>query len=115
MIDCKNLRMVLNPDLYILQPIKCIGIEVWPVKAGSVYDHILIYDDPQYAKQAVDGFIVNNKKFGGPNGKCTWWLAFSDEEDVRFEITFLGNGVVAGILHATTLEISDKRFHLGTL
>ncbi|TKY72664.1 allantoate deiminase [Spatholobus suberectus] len=33
-------------------------------------------------------------------------IAFSDEEGVRFQTTFLGSGAVAGILPATTLEIS---------
>jgi len=41
-------------------------------------------------------------------------IAFSDEEGVRFQTTFLGSGAIAGILPATTLEISDKRFHLAT-
>ncbi|KAH1041552.1 hypothetical protein GLYMA_09G050800v4 [Glycine max] len=36
-------------------------------------------------------------------------IAFSDEEGVRFQTTFLGSGAIAGILPGTTLEISDKR------
>ncbi|RYR13417.1 hypothetical protein Ahy_B04g070430 isoform C [Arachis hypogaea] len=36
-------------------------------------------------------------------------IAFCDEEGVRFQTTFLGSGAIAGILPATTLEISDKR------
>jgi len=32
------------------------------VKAGSVYDNILICDDPQYAKQVVDEFMANNRE-----------------------------------------------------
>jgi len=32
------------------------------VKAGSVYDNILVCDDPQYAKQAVDEFMANNRE-----------------------------------------------------
>ncbi|RAL50113.1 unnamed protein product [Cuscuta campestris] len=43
-----------DPDLYVLRPIKYVGIEVWQVKAGSVFDNILICDDPQYAKEVVD-------------------------------------------------------------
>lgn len=37
-------------------------------------------------------------------------IAFSDEEGVRFQSTFLGSGAVAGILPVTTLQTSDKRF-----
>ncbi|XP_019439323.1 PREDICTED: allantoate deiminase-like isoform X1 [Lupinus angustifolius] len=36
-------------------------------------------------------------------------IAFSDEEGVRFQTTFLGSGAIAGILPATTLGVSDKR------
>ncbi|XP_019168443.1 PREDICTED: calreticulin-3-like [Ipomoea nil] len=43
-----------DPDIYVLKPIKYVGIEVWQVKAGSVFDNILICDDPQYAKQVVE-------------------------------------------------------------
>ncbi|KAH7569689.1 hypothetical protein JRO89_XS06G0244500 [Xanthoceras sorbifolium] len=35
-------------------------------------------------------------------------IAFSDEEGVRFQSTFLGSAAVAGVLPATTLQISDK-------
>ncbi|XP_044497116.1 allantoate deiminase 2 isoform X3 [Mangifera indica] len=35
-------------------------------------------------------------------------IAFSDEEGVRFQSTFLGSGAVAGILPVTTLQTSDK-------
>ncbi|WJX45576.1 Calreticulin-3 [Trifolium repens] len=51
-----------DPDLYVLKPIKYVGIEVWQVKAGSIYDNILICDDPKYAKQAVEEFMVNNRE-----------------------------------------------------
>jgi hypothetical protein len=37
-------------------------------------------------------------------------IAFSDEEGVRFQSTFLGSAAVAGILPVTALQISDKRF-----
>ncbi|KAE9619525.1 Allantoate deiminase 2 [Lupinus albus] len=36
-------------------------------------------------------------------------IAFSDEEGVRFQTTFLGSGAIAGILPSTTLGVSDKR------
>ncbi|KAL0912274.1 hypothetical protein M5K25_018236 [Dendrobium thyrsiflorum] len=35
-------------------------------------------------------------------------IAFSDEEGVRFQTTFLGSAAVAGILPATALKITDK-------
>ncbi|KAL2922272.1 Calreticulin-3 [Bienertia sinuspersici] len=50
-----------DPDLYVLKPIKYVGIEVLQVKAGSVYDNILICDDPQYAKQVVDEIFASRE------------------------------------------------------
>lgn len=37
-------------------------------------------------------------------------IAFSDEEGVRFQSTFLGSAAVAGILPVSALKITDKRF-----
>ncbi|KAK8713359.1 hypothetical protein V6N13_148579 [Hibiscus sabdariffa] len=51
-----------DPDLYVLKPIKYVGIEVWQVKAGSVFDNILICDDPQYAREVVEDFMGNNRE-----------------------------------------------------
>jgi hypothetical protein len=36
-------------------------------------------------------------------------IAFSDEEGVRFQTTFLGSAAVAGILPESILQVSDKR------
>ncbi|GJM92311.1 hypothetical protein PR202_ga08773 [Eleusine coracana subsp. coracana] len=51
-----------DPDLYVLKPLKYIGIEVWQVKAGSVFDNILICDDPEYARQVVEETWGANKE-----------------------------------------------------
>ncbi|MQL05447.1 hypothetical protein EI015_25575, partial [Escherichia coli] len=50
-----------DPDLYVLKPIKYVGIEVWQVKGGSVFDNILICDDPDYAKQVVQEVFANRE------------------------------------------------------
>ncbi|XP_030970945.1 calreticulin-3-like [Quercus lobata] len=50
-----------DPDLYVLKPIKYVGIEVWQVKGGSVYDNVLICDDPDYAKQVVEEVFANRE------------------------------------------------------
>ncbi|KAM7489687.1 hypothetical protein LguiB_027171 [Lonicera macranthoides] len=52
-----------DPDLYVFMPIKYVGIDVWQVKAGSVFDNILICDDPQYAKQVVEEIWAQNREF----------------------------------------------------
>ncbi|KAE8702945.1 Calreticulin [Hibiscus syriacus] len=51
-----------DPDLYVLKPIKYVGIEVWQVKAGSVFDNILVCDDPQYAREIVEDLSGNNRE-----------------------------------------------------
>ncbi|CAL5364793.1 unnamed protein product [Camellia sinensis] len=50
-----------DPDLYVLKPIQYVGIEVWQVKGGSVYDNVLICDDPAYAKQVVEEVFANRE------------------------------------------------------
>ncbi|KAH8484324.1 hypothetical protein Peur_063443 [Populus x canadensis] len=50
-----------DPDLYVLKPIKYVGIEVWQVKAGSIFDNILICDDPQYAREVVEDVFQNRE------------------------------------------------------
>lgn len=37
-------------------------------------------------------------------------IAFSDEEGVRFQSTFLGSAAIAGVLPVSTLQIPDKRY-----
>ncbi|CAI0438937.1 unnamed protein product [Linum tenue] len=51
-----------DPDLYVLKPIKYVGIEVWQVKAGSVFDNVLICDDPDYAKEVVQDILSNREQ-----------------------------------------------------
>ncbi|KAK3138317.1 hypothetical protein QOZ80_5AG0367270 [Eleusine coracana subsp. coracana] len=51
-----------DPDLYVLKPLQYVGIEVWQVKAGSVFDNILICDDPDYARHVVDEVFGANKE-----------------------------------------------------
>jgi hypothetical protein len=36
-------------------------------------------------------------------------IAFSDEEGVRFQSTFLGSAAIAGTLPRSILQVSDKR------
>uniref|UniRef100_A0A7N2QZ98 DNA polymerase epsilon,catalytic subunit A thumb domain-containing protein n=1 Tax=Quercus lobata TaxID=97700 RepID=A0A7N2QZ98_QUELO len=50
-----------DPDVYVLKPIKYVGIEVWQVKGGSVYDNVLICDDPDYATQVVEEVFANRE------------------------------------------------------
>ncbi|PHT28476.1 Calreticulin [Capsicum baccatum] len=50
-----------DPDLYVLRPTKYVGIKIWQVKAGSVFDNILICDDPDYAKKVIEEVFVHRE------------------------------------------------------
>ncbi|WOL16094.1 hypothetical protein Cni_G24876 [Canna indica] len=51
-----------DPDLYVLKPLQYIGIEVWQVKAGSIFDNILICDDPEYAREVAEENVLKNRE-----------------------------------------------------
>ncbi|KAJ8753428.1 hypothetical protein K2173_019827 [Erythroxylum novogranatense] len=38
-----------DPDLYVFPNLKYVGIELWQVKSGTLFDNILITDEPEYA------------------------------------------------------------------
>ncbi|KAF3450051.1 hypothetical protein FNV43_RR06130 [Rhamnella rubrinervis] len=79
---------------------------------GSHLDTVIdagIFDGPLGIISAIAALKVLNS-----NGKLQTLrrpievIAFSDEEGVRFQSTFLGSAAVAGILPASALHISDK-------
>ncbi|KAB5524294.1 hypothetical protein DKX38_022043 [Salix brachista] len=49
-----------NPDfkddseLYVYPDLGYVGIELWQVKSGTLFDNVLVSDDPEYAKQMVE-------------------------------------------------------------
>ena len=43
-----------DPELYVYPNLKYVGIELWQVKSGTLFDNILIADDPEYAKQLAE-------------------------------------------------------------
>ena len=52
--------MIENPEyeddaeVYLLAPIKYAGFEIWQVKAGTVFDNILLTDDLAYARKFAE-------------------------------------------------------------
>ena len=47
-----------DPELYVFPSLKYLGIELWQVKSGTLFDNILVSDDPEYAKTvAANGGI----------------------------------------------------------
>ncbi|KAK4406749.1 Calreticulin-1 [Sesamum angolense] len=43
-----------DPDLYVFPNLKYVGIELWQVKSGTLFDNVLVADDPEYAKKLVE-------------------------------------------------------------
>ncbi|KAL0281889.1 UNVERIFIED_CONTAM: Calreticulin, partial [Sesamum radiatum] len=43
-----------DPDLYVYPNLKYVGIELWQVKSGTLFDNVLVADDPEYAKKLVE-------------------------------------------------------------
>ncbi|RLN40520.1 calreticulin-like [Panicum miliaceum] len=43
-----------DPYIYAFDSLKHIGIELWQVKSGTLFDNILITDDPDYAKKFAE-------------------------------------------------------------
>ncbi|KAK8545958.1 hypothetical protein V6N12_026765 [Hibiscus sabdariffa] len=43
-----------DPDLYVYPNLKYVGIELWQVKSGTMFDNILVTDDVEYAKKLAE-------------------------------------------------------------
>ncbi|KAG6702335.1 hypothetical protein I3842_07G029500 [Carya illinoinensis] len=43
-----------DPYIYVYPSLKYVGIELWQVKSGTLFDNVLITDDPEYAKQLAE-------------------------------------------------------------
>ncbi|KAE8686600.1 Calreticulin [Hibiscus syriacus] len=43
-----------DPDLYVYPNLKYVGIELWQVKSGTLFDNILLADDVEYAKKLAE-------------------------------------------------------------
>merc|ERR1711915_927862 len=43
-----------DPELYVFPSLKYLGIELWQVKSGTLFDNILVCDDPEYAKKLAE-------------------------------------------------------------
>ncbi|GMH07725.1 hypothetical protein Nepgr_009565 [Nepenthes gracilis] len=50
-----------DPDLYVYPNLKYVGIELWQVKSGTMFDNILVCDDPEHAKQLAEKTWGKNK------------------------------------------------------
>ncbi|XP_039133028.1 calreticulin-3-like [Dioscorea cayenensis subsp. rotundata] len=64
-----------DPNIYVMKPINYVGFEIWQVKAGAVFDNVLICDDPEYAKQVAEETWGKNREAENE--------AFEEAEKVR--------------------------------
>ncbi|KAK8921812.1 Calreticulin-1 [Platanthera zijinensis] len=60
-----------DPYIYVYPNLRYVGIELWQVRAGTLFDNILICDDPEYAKKVAE----------------ETWGEIKDAEKVAFEKT----------------------------
>lgn len=54
-----------RPDLYIYPDSKYVGFELWQVKAGSIFDNIIVTDSVAEAKKFADATWGKNKVWSG--------------------------------------------------
>ncbi|CAN1161931.1 unnamed protein product [Linum perenne] len=50
-----------DPEIYVFPNLKYVGIELWQVKSGTLFDNVLICDDPEYAKKFAEETWAKNK------------------------------------------------------
>eukprot|EP00250_Pteridium_aquilinum_P014673 c22134_g1_i1 orf=211-1431(+) len=51
-----------DPEIYAFSKLKYVGMELWQVKAGSLFDNILVTDDVEYAKTFAEETWGKNKE-----------------------------------------------------
>merc|ERR1712216_181261 len=57
--DIDNPDFVDDPELYaVVKDNGLVGFELWQVEAGSIFDNILVCDDPEFAKAEAEKNIV---------------------------------------------------------
>lgn len=40
-----------DPDLYVYPNLKYVGVELWQVKSGTLFDNVLVCNDVEYAEK----------------------------------------------------------------
>lgn len=53
--EIPNPEYKADPELYKYKEICGIGFDLWQVKAGTIFDNVLVTDDVEEAKQALSG------------------------------------------------------------
>lgn len=53
--EIDNPEYTPDEELYKQKEICAIGFDLWQVKSGTIFDDVLITDDVEYAKKALEG------------------------------------------------------------
>ena len=59
--DIDNPDYKPHPDLYIYPDSKYVGFELWQVKAGTIFDNIIVTDSLEEANKFADSTWAKNK------------------------------------------------------
>ncbi|KRX85206.1 Calreticulin [Trichinella sp. T6] len=59
--EIPNPDYVADPNLHVFKDIGAVGFDLWQVKSGTIFDNILITDDPDYAKEFVENTYGKSK------------------------------------------------------
>ncbi|CAG2068023.1 unnamed protein product, partial [Timema podura] len=49
--EIDNPEYAPDPEIYRKDEVCAIGFDLWQVKAGTIFDNVLITDDPEHAKE----------------------------------------------------------------
>jgi len=94
--------MIDNPDfvdddkLYAYKSNAFVGFELWQVKSGTIFDHILVTDDEAEANKARDAFLESQKKEKAAHEKFTEEQRKKDDESRKAEEKAEADAEVAG-------------------
>ncbi|PRQ54563.1 putative allantoate deiminase [Rosa chinensis] len=78
------------------------GLRTWVHCLGHVHGRV------EGTNASDEDIVVDAGIFDGSLGIISMVIAFSDEEGVRFQSTFIGSAAIAGILPVSALQITDK-------
>jgi calreticulin len=62
--EIDNPEYTPEPNLYRYKDIGAIGLDLWQVKSGTIFDNVLITDDPEFARQYVKDNFENGTRDG---------------------------------------------------
>ncbi|KAK4399554.1 Allantoate deiminase 2 [Sesamum angolense] len=84
------------------------GLQTWVDQMGNVHGRYEGLNPSEKALLIGSHLVLNISGMLGKLRRPVEVIAFSDEEGVRFQSTFLGSAAIAGVLPVSTLNVHDK-------